>query len=295
VQRIYFILFIAILTCGCSHMKYSYDENGVRYKCISDQDGANINWLFIPGGPGADSQYLSSLVDVLDLPGKVWLIDLPGNGDNPAPINYNYRQWFELMPTIVSRFENCIIVGHSLGGMLPLLAPELEDQLLGLVIINSSPCLWMKESERLFKKRGIPELPERNAFFKNKTQENYNRVLKAYIPYYFNKNAVERGEELFKNLPFPVHTMLTVFTLMQEIQYTAKWIPQRVPTLIIGGDRDYINPYSLYENDKRFDRDNIQKILIKDCGHWCWIEKPDAVRKIFSEFIANRLKNRVNH
>jgi pimeloyl-ACP methyl ester carboxylesterase len=249
-RQMFFILSLALLVCGCASMKQSYDGFGVRYILVADKDDSKINWLFVPGGPGADSRYLKSLIDVLDLPGKIWLIDLPGNGDNAAPADYDFHQWLTLIPEVVSRFENCVIVGHSLGGMLPLLAPELESKISGLIIINSAPSLWIEESGRLFKKHKIPELPERDAFFQNKSQENYNQLLKAYIPYYFNKAAVGRGYQLFNYLPFPVDTMLAVFGIMQEINYNAKWVPQGVPTLIIGGDQDYINPYSLYDKDR---------------------------------------------
>lgn len=291
-RQLFSVFSLLLLICGCSTMNQSFNHQGVRYTLVEDNNNSNINWVFMPGGPGADSRYLRSLIDVLDLPGKAWLIDLPGNGDNPAPASYDFHQWLKLMPEVASQFDNCIIVGHSLGGMLPLLTPDLESKLTGLVIINSSPSLWTDESAKLFKKNKIPQLPEREAFFKNKTQENYNQLLKAYIPYYFNKDAADKGYKLFQDLPFPIDTMLTVFGIMQEIKYDAKWIPQQVPTLIIGGDQDYINPYSLYEKDRRFDRKNIRKVLIKGCGHWCWIEKPVDVHNAFSMFMNDLINTK---
>ena len=56
-----------------------YDSHRVRYNLYQTNRGTPYNWLFFPGGPGADSSYLRSLVDELELPGNVWLIDLPGN------------------------------------------------------------------------------------------------------------------------------------------------------------------------------------------------------------------------
>lgn len=278
---------MAILSC--SHTKYNYDENGVRYKLASTNKDSDLNWIFIPGGPGADSRYLESLVELLHLPGNVWLIDLPGSGDNSAPENYDFHQWLHLMPKIASRYNKPVIIGHSLGGMLPLLSPELESKLSGLIIINSSPSLWVSESEKRIKDLGIPELPEKKEFIKNNTQKNYKNLLKAYIPYYFKKENVNEGYELFNDLPFPVETMFTVFGIMKEINFNAKWVPQRVPTLVIGGENDYINPFSLYENDNRFDRNNIYRVLIKDCGHWCWIEKPDDVKSTILDFADNHI------
>jgi hypothetical protein len=60
---------------------YFYRDK-VRYELYQTNAGKNYNWLFFPGGPGADSIYLRSLVNELRLPGNVWLIDLPGNGSN---------------------------------------------------------------------------------------------------------------------------------------------------------------------------------------------------------------------
>lgn len=288
------IFSLIFATSGLCDMKRTYDENGVRYTLVTDTGNRELNWLFLPGGPGADSRYLLSLTKILNLPGKVWLIDFPGNGDNSTPDDYDFHHWLNLLPTIASRFSNCVIIGHSLGGMLPLLSPELEEKLLGLIIINSAPSLWTTESARLFKKHRIPTLPEKEAFSKNKTQENYNKLLKAYIPYYFNKDAVSKGRELFQDLPFPIKTTLTVFTIMQEINYNARWVPQKIATLIIGGDQDYINPFSLFENDSRFDRQNIQKILIKGCGHWCWLEKPKEIHQLISRFSEKHILSKIN-
>src|SRR5271170_5066336 len=80
---------------GTSKMKnYLYDSNHVRYELYQTNEGKPYNWLFFPGGPGADSSYLRSLVDELKLPGNVWLIDLPGNGSNlqDAPQD-NFDSW----------------------------------------------------------------------------------------------------------------------------------------------------------------------------------------------------------
>lgn len=101
-----------------------WDENGIRYELIESREGT-FNWLFFPGGPGADSRYFLPLVKVLELPGKTWFIDLPGNGSNLQNIS-SFDVWFDLIPTIVKKFDNPVYVGHSFGGMLALLYPEFE-------------------------------------------------------------------------------------------------------------------------------------------------------------------------
>ncbi len=41
-----------------------------------------LNWRFLPGGPGIGSESLHELVGALDVPGSIWLVDLPGDGSN---------------------------------------------------------------------------------------------------------------------------------------------------------------------------------------------------------------------
>ena len=190
--------------------RYLYDENQVRYHLASSHNGKAFNWLFIPGGPGADSSYLLNLVHLLELPGNCWLIDFPGNGDHPAPIDYDFQQWFSLLVPVVKRFDNVIIVGPSFGGMLPLLLPELESLLKALVILNSAPSLWFTAFEQALKERGIPEIPARTFFKKNPSQETFELAFKAMLPYYFSPENLSKGFELFRTcrsliLLFPLY------------------------------------------------------------------------------------------
>ena len=38
---------------------YFYDDNHVRYNLVATNGKEKLNWLFFPGGPGADSSYFS--------------------------------------------------------------------------------------------------------------------------------------------------------------------------------------------------------------------------------------------
>ena len=50
---------------------YLYDLNSVRYALVKSTPGKILfNWLFVPGGPGADSVYFLDLIRKLHLPGN---------------------------------------------------------------------------------------------------------------------------------------------------------------------------------------------------------------------------------
>ena len=265
---------------------YSYDSNRVRYELYQTNGGEPYNWLFFPGGPGADSSYLKSLVDSLELPGNVWLIDLPGNGGNVQVVE-DFDEWIELFPQIIKRFDRPVLVGHSFGGMFPLMFPELENDLEGFVILNSAPTLWMEEAVRYSKQFDLPDLTrEMTEFTLHPNQETFDAALSACLPYYFPKETLEMGRELLSQVSVRWQCAVWWQRKAIELNFSAKWIPERVPTLIIGGKYDCICPFSLFERDERFRRLNIKLDFIEDAGHMCWVENPKRVKEAFREFIS---------
>ncbi len=270
--------------------KLFFDENHVRYKRVASHPG-NYNWLFLPGGPGADSQYLQSLIDLLHLPGDVWLIDFPGNGDNTKNIaaDYDYNAWFDCLLPAIQRFENPVIVGHSFGGMFPLCFPEMEKTLKGLVILNSTPSLCQQDAVAYAKKYELPDLTnEMTAFVQAPNDETFKAALDACMPYYFPKQSLDQGRALLANVPFSFKPAVWWQIAMVQRNFTAEWIPQTVPTLILGGTYDCIVPFFVFQQDARFHRDNIQMINIDEGGHMPWIEEPKKVKEAFDAF-CNRL------
>lgn len=271
---------------------YLIDRNHVRYRLYQDNEGAPYNWLFFPGGPGADSSYFCSLIDELELPGKVWLIDLPGNGSNVVEgATEDYDQWFELFPNVIKQFDNPILVGHSFGGMFPLLFPELENHLKGFVILNSAPCLWNEEAVAYAKQFDVPDLSkEMLAFVSNPSQATFEAALDACMPYYFPKHTLEKGRALLAPVACRYQPAVWWQNKAVELNFAAKWIPQTVPTLIIGSKYDCICPFTLFQKDKRFQRDNVELLYIEDAGHLIWVENPIAAKAAFKKMTARLVR-----
>lgn len=271
---------------------YMYDSNFVRYKLVKSNSGnALFNWLFIPGGPGGDSSYFLSLIKLLDVPGNFWLIDMPGNGSNISgntPADFNFDSWDEHLISTIQKFENPIIVGHSFGGMFPLLFPNLENLLKGFVILNSAPSLWLEEAAKCAGQKNIPLLAEPMADFEqNPNQETFKKALLACAPYYFSANNLEKGTELLSQLPFNYFAAVWWLKRASSTNFTAQWVPESVPTLIIGASDDCITPITLFERDTRFSRKNIKLTKIQDAGHFPWLEQGDTVKNEFKMFIDN--------
>lgn len=269
---------------------YFWDENHVRYQLAESNDGTAYNWLFLPGGPGADSGYFKSLLKELRLPGNSWLIDLPANGSNAISgqldYDYDFDRWLEIFPSVVSRFPKAIYVGHSFGGMLPLLFPQLENMLTGFVILNSAPSLWLEEAAHLALQKGLPILLEPvNEFAKNPNPATFERALMACMPYYFPPKTLAQGQAMLEGLPLNYRATVWWLNKVMTMNFNAEWVPDKVPTLIIGATEDCICPASLFEKDTRFNRNNILSKKIVDAGHMPWVEKPEEVKEAFLELI----------
>lgn len=216
------------------------------------------------------------------------MVDFPGNGSNLDDSYFdNFDPWFELFPEIVKKFANPIVVGHSFGGMLPLLYPELETSLTGCVILNSAPTLWLEEVATYSKELNLQDLTaDMQAFIQAPSQETFNAALNACMPYYFPEKTLEKGRQILSQAPFQYRAAVWGQLIALEGKLSAKWVPSQVPTLIIGGQYDCICPFSLFKNDKRFDRQNIRLLLIENAGHCPWVEDPSAVRKAFEDFCS---------
>lgn len=267
---------------------YLYDENRVRLNWVRSRSGEMYNWLFIPGGPGASSDYLKGLVELLPITGNIFLVDFPGNGDYLAEEFYEYDKWFEYFLELVRRFENPIVVGHSFGGMLPLLFPELEDVLKGYVILNSAPTLWLEAAAKFAFEHQLPNLmPQMQAFTLNPNPETFRVALQACMPYYFPDFSIEAGAKLLENVAFAYQPAVWWQRKAMQMAFDANWIPKKVQTLIVGGEYDAITPFSLFAADKRFDRDNIQKIFIESAGHMPWLEQPEIIKASFEAFMKS--------
>lgn len=266
-------------------MNYLYDEHKVRYTLVSSNGGKAINWVFFPGGPGCDSLYLLPLAQELKLDGNIWLIDFPGNGSNLVEEPYNYDLYLDLFPKVINRFTNVVLVGHSFGGMLPLLHPKLEEQLKGLILLNTSPSLWLEEAANVAKALELPDLSEDMGRFTNSpNQETFNLALSACAPYYFTPSSFEKGREWLSTIPFRWQPAVWWQQKAIQTEYTARWIPSRLKTLIIGAEFDAMTPLSLFEKDQQFNRSNISIIKVANAGHMPWFEKTDEVVKLIQDF-----------
>ena len=91
-------------------------------------------------------------------------------------------------------------------------------------------------------------------------------------------------EQIIKKMKFSLPAEYWWYTQGAQFYTSITWIPEKVPTLIIGGSNDYITPLSIFENDSRFKRTNIEIRLIKNAGHFPWLEQTYLLNEALVNF-----------
>ena len=91
------------------HSNEIFTKSHARLRFIKTNTEADFNWIFLPGGPGLGSESLYPLTQILNLPGKMWHLDLPGDGSNRTSDDAEYfSHWSQALIEAVDTFEKTI-------------------------------------------------------------------------------------------------------------------------------------------------------------------------------------------
>lgn len=268
-------------------MNEFFTTSGVRVRLGARRPG-NINWLFLPGGPGIGSESLQGLLGILDVPGSLWLVDLPGDGSNtdyPGAGGDPYAQWPQVLLEAAFSLPDCVYVGHSTGGMYLLSVPELASCLRGLVLISSAPdASWHPRFVQMTELNPLPEVDAAlAAYLQEATNERLGEIAVASAPWNFTPEYVMAGRQLLASMPY--NKAATDWSDCHfDHTYQASWWPEQLPTLILSGADDRIVAQDLWDQPQ-FQGKNIRHSVIEQAAHFIWIENPDAVRQAFRDFV----------
>lgn len=265
--------------------EYLWTKSGARLQLMRSSGGKLLNWLFLPGGPGLGSESLFPLLDILELPGNTWRLDLPGDGSNTGK---SISQWSEALMEATGDLSNVILVGHSTGGMFALATPGLEKNLKGLVLMTSAPDMaWQKDLESKVADFPLPAADEADKKYQAHPSNELLRdcVIAAAPRLFSTEDGLKKGIEFIGKLPFNYEAFEWAKEHFDPI-YQAQWVP-RIPTLILSGEKDILVPMKYFKEKKEYQRPNILMKEIEGAGHFPWIENPQAVIAAFNSFISS--------
>jgi pimeloyl-ACP methyl ester carboxylesterase len=257
-----------------------------RLQLAKTDDSGKYNWLFLPGGPGLGSESLQPLINILNLPGKMWLLDLPEDGSNIfGNDRITFANWPNALIEAASAMKNVILVAHSTGGMFALATPELEQILIGLVLMDSAPDAgWQSYFAEYIAQHPLSEI---DVLHKQYEAHPSNDLLKqltiASVPYFSTNKSVHGLIQLMASLPFNCESHLWADKHFDRT-YRVKWVPLTLPTLIFAGEEDHITPLKLFASTESFQKPNILIRSIQHAAHFPWMDNPQQVIQVFAEY-----------
>ena len=261
-----------------------WTPSGVRLRRRISR-GGDLNWLFLPGGPGIGSQSLHELVDIVDVPGCSWMVDLPGDGSNvdiPGVPAEPYRLWPQVLLEAAHAVAHPVFVGHSTGGQYLLSVPELEGCLEGLVLISTAPdASWRPSFEQMTRRNPLPGVEQASARYQSDPTNEHLRLLTIEsAPWNFARHNVAQGAKILARCPYNSRAVQWSDANFDH-SYQLAWWPTTLPTLIVSGSADRIVTQTLWQA-KRFQTPNTIRRVIAEAGHFPWIEQPTAVHDTFA-------------
>jgi len=266
-------------------MNELFTASKARLKLIRSNSGENINWILLPGGPGFDSSYFLSFSVDLTIPGNIWHCDLPGNGSNILTENdYNFSHWRQALLDVVKSLANVILVAHSFGAIFTLTVPELETELMGLVLICAATKSWNQTTNKIAEQRSLPVLDKsKHQYLSEISDAAYKRFSLSAGDYFFTPQDATLGRDILKQTAM-THAPFEWAISELFVDYDAQWIPDNIPTLFIGAENDFVTPFCVLQNDSRLRQAHIELELIAGASHFPWIQEKQQVMNCLKKF-----------
>jgi len=199
--------------------------------------------------------------------------------------------------------DSAAVLGHSWGALLALeYAVRHPDRVSHLILMNPAPVSTadFADFRHFYTERQGPELEQLKAL---RASAGYKAgdpdAVTAYYRIHF-KPALKRQED-FERVIDSLRASFTRDGILKARAIEARLVDEtwespgyvllpklaalRIPTLVIWGDSDFIPEGTAAHIARAIPRARL--VTLKDCGHFSYLECPDAVRKAMDEFFRS--------
>ncbi|MCL5011010.1 MAG: alpha/beta hydrolase [Patescibacteria group bacterium] len=199
----------------------------------------------------------------------IYLLDLPGFGNSPAPKNSFFIQdYANIVAEFIKKLKlnDVILIGHSFGGRIAIkLSAQNQQAIKKLVLVDSAGLIASAKT-----KKGVKFLAKIvKPFFKPKFMQGLRTKLYQKI-----------GAEDYIATPYLKETFLNIANenLIDCLSYISQ------PTLIIWGENDKDTPLIMAKTMQEKIK-NSRLIILENAGHFSFLGKPDDFRSLLEDFI----------
>ena len=257
--------------------------------------------LFVHGGPGLDHSYFLPQCEELSDDFRLVFYDQRLCGRSQAQVDTHtiaISAFVEDIEQLRRRLDlgRVHLLGHSWGGLLSIYyALRYPGSLRSLILSNSIPAdsrLWREEEKALARRFTPADSLQRMAIlqsdgFQEKRPEAFERLLKLSFAKQFYRPAL--ADSLSLDLPADFLERSQRFQYMASELASYDLHPQlsslEVPTLIIYGAHEPAASLSGPALEEVLPEAEL--VVLPECGHFPFVERPEAYFEAISQFISD--------
>ena len=239
-------------------------------------------------------EYSYKVSDVLKKKYTLYLLELPGFGDSPININTNYDQEFFTGCVVdfikKNKLKNLIVAGESIGGVLSATTAVKLPKIVNKIFLFNPYDYDNYFGEGISRANLFAKfilfnisLPIVGSFFSS--LEN-KIILKNILRGGFFDIKCLSNEYLnllcssIKKNGYTYHFRNVLKNYKSWTEAKKLYNKVNIPVKLIYGDNDWANKNNRNDTKDNFGLANYN--IIKDCGHFSFLEKPNEVAKILS-------------
>jgi proline-specific peptidase len=264
------------------------------------REGSGSILVCHPGGPGFSSRYLADLGG-LGATRTLLLLDPRGTAGSDVPEDSRAYATSDYVADVEELrehlgVEQIDLLGHSHGGVVALAyAAAHPARVRRLVAADSLVRMHPEEQEELKSRhRDEPWYDDAQRAFEQEDAGEYSSdaeleaIVRRFWPMYFadydDRAAKYVDEFIIGERPNP--DALKLFNEgIAEWDMRGELASIEAPTLVITGEYDFICGPVCAE-DIAGGIGGAQKVVVEDCGHFTFVEKPDEFCAAIEEFLA---------
>jgi proline iminopeptidase len=297
------VLIAGILSCASPRPPLAKPA-GVEERVIPAGDvrlfvrtvGSGPALVLINGGPGASHHAISRLESLASSSLRVVLYDQRGMGSSTAPAAESAYSLDHYVADVDAVREGLglakiHVLGHSFGGLVAMAyAGAHPDRVASMILVSSGPpdsathragnAVFEARYAKLLAEKKIPEtLPP---VVGDDCREQSN----AIVPVLFADPDFKGPLEESKTTQCSVRVQAATGKLFREYDLRPKLKGFKAPTLVVVGAADPFGEAGAKATVQALERAQPQYAILPKCGHFPWVECPEAFRPVVEEFLA---------